>query len=165
VMAKAFPNSHFVGFDYHEPSVREARAQAKRAGVDRSVEFEVAAAPSYPGTGYDLVAFFDCLHDMGDPKGAAAHVRSTLKPDGTWMVVEPMARETLAENLNPVGRIFYSASVGICTPASVAQEGGMSLGAQTPDSVLRTIALEAGFARFERATETHFNRIFEGRLT
>jgi SAM-dependent methyltransferase len=164
VMAKAFPKTKFFGFDYHDASILAARAEAKKAGVEGSVTFEVAGAQSYPGRDYDLVAFFDCLHDMGDPKGAAVHVRSTLKKDGTWMVVEPMAHETLAANLNPIGRIFYSASVGVCTPASLAQEGGMSLGSQAPDSTLREIALGAGFARFERATETPFNRVFAGRL-
>jgi SAM-dependent methyltransferase len=164
VMAKAFPKTRFVGFDYHEPSIVAARAEAKKAGVDGHVEFEVGSAQSYPGRGYDLVAFFDCLHDMGDPKGAAAHVRSTLNPDGTWMVVEPMAQANLAGNLNPVGRIFYSASVGICTPASLSQDGGASLGSQASDGVLRDLALSAGFSRFRRATETPFNRVFEGRL-
>jgi SAM-dependent methyltransferase len=165
VMAKAFPKSHFVGFDYHEASIEGARAEAKKAGVEHSVEFQVAAAQSYPGTGYDLVAFFDCLHDMGDPKGAAVHVRSTLKPDGSWMVVEPMANEKLTENVNPVGRVFYNASVSLCVPAAMSQEGGMSLGAQTPDSALRELALGAGFHSFRRATETPFNRVFEGRLS
>ncbi|MCI4326535.1 MAG: class I SAM-dependent methyltransferase [Thermoplasmata archaeon] len=164
VMAKAFPKTRFVGFDSHEGSIVAARAAAKKAGVDGTVEFQVAAAQSYPGREYDLVAFFDCLHDMGDPKGAAAHVRSTLRPDGTWMVVEPMAQSNLAANLNPIGRIFYSASVGICTPASLSQAGGSSLGAQAPDAVLQEIALAAGFSRFRRATETPFNRVFEGRL-
>jgi SAM-dependent methyltransferase len=164
VMAKAFPNSRFIGYDYHDASIEAARAESQKSGVENNTEFHVATAQSFPGRDFDLVAFFDCLHDMGDPKGAASHVRRSMKDDGTWMVVEPMSQETLRENLNPVGRIYYSASVGICTPAALAQEGGMSLGSQTPDSVLREIATSAGFRRFRRATDTPFNRVFEVRL-
>jgi 2-polyprenyl-3-methyl-5-hydroxy-6-metoxy-1,4-benzoquinol methylase len=163
IMAKAYPNSTFVGYDYHEKSIQEARRAAEREGVAGRVKFEVASAKSYPGKDFDLVAIFDALHDMGDPVGAAAHVRQSLKPDGTWMILEPYANEKVEENLNPVGRIFYSASTMICTPSSLAQEVGLALGAQAGDSRLREVVLQGGFTRFRRATETPFNRIFEAR--
>ena len=163
IMAKAYPKSTFVGFDYHAPSIERARALAAEAGVADRVRFEVARAQDYPGTGYDLVAFFDCLHDMGDPIGAARHVRSSLAPDGTWLLVEPFANDRVEDNLNPVGRVFYSASTMICTPASLAQEVGMALGAQAGEARLRDVVTRGGFTRFRRATETPFNLIFEVR--
>lgn len=163
IMAKAFPRSQFVGFDYHKGSIERARKTATDAGVGDRVRFEVAAAKEYPGTGYDLVTFFDCLHDMGDPVGAAAHVRSTLDADGTWMVVEPFAKDRVEENLNPVGRVYYSASTMICTPASLAQEVGLALGAQAGESKLREVITAGGFRRVRRATETAFNLVLEAR--
>jgi SAM-dependent methyltransferase len=163
VMAEAFPNSRFVGFDYHLPSVEAAREAAAKAGLDGRVSFEVASAKEFPGRDYDLVTFFDCLHDMGDPVGAAAHVREALAPDGTWLVVEPFAHDTLAENLNPVGRIYYAASTMICTPASMSQEVGLALGAQAGEARLREVTREAGFSRFRRAAETPFNLVLEAR--
>jgi len=161
IMAEAYPTSTFVGFDYHEPSIAHARAAAKKAGVADRVSFEVASAKSYPGEAYDLVTMFDCLHDMGDPAGAAAHVRKSLRTDGVWMIVEPFAHDRLEDNLNPVGRIFYSASTFICTPASRSQEVGRCLGAQAGEKRLRAVAVEGGFSGFRRAAETPFNMIFE----
>jgi 2-polyprenyl-3-methyl-5-hydroxy-6-metoxy-1,4-benzoquinol methylase len=161
ILAQAYPNSTVVGSDYHEPSIELARKAAADAGVADRVTFEVAPAKAFTGTGFDLVAMFDCLHDMGDPVGAAAHVRGALAPDGTWLLVEPMAGERLEDNLNPVGKIFYSASSTICTPASRAQEVGLALGAQASEEQLAAIATEAGFTRFRRATETPFNRVLE----
>ena len=163
IMAQAFRNSRFVGYDYHGPSIERARAAAREAGFGDRVSFDVASAKDYPGTGYDLVAFFDCLHDMGDPVGAAHHVHRTLKDDGTWLIVEPFAHDHLADNLNPVGRIFYSASTMICTPASLSQEVGLGLGAQAGEARLRDVVTKAGFTRFRRATETPFNLILEAR--
>ena len=162
IMAEAYPASTFVGFDYHEPSIAHARAAAKKAGIADRVSFEVASASGYPGT-YDLVTMFDCLHDMGDPVGAAAHVRRSLNADGTWMIVEPFANDRLEDNLNPVGRIFYAASTFICTPASRSQEVGRCLGAQAGEKRLHGVVAEGGFARFRRAAETPFNLIFEAR--
>jgi SAM-dependent methyltransferase len=163
IMAQAYPASTFVGFDYHAPSIEHAREAARAAGVDDRVRFEVARAQDYPGGGYDLVAVFDCLHDMGDPVGAAAHVRSTLKDDGTWLIVEPYAQDRLEDNLNPVGRVFYSASTFICTPASRSQEVGACLGAQAGEQRLRDVVTKGGFRRFRRATETPFNLVLEAR--
>jgi SAM-dependent methyltransferase len=162
VMARAFPNSHFVGFDYHPPSVERARKAAVEAGVAGNTSFEVAQAKTYPGT-YDLVAFFDCLHDMGDPVGAAVHVRESLQPDGTWMIVEPFAHDKLADNLNPVGRLYYAASTMVCTPASLSQEVGLGLGAQAGEMRLRQVVAGGGFSRFRRAAETPFNLVLEAR--
>jgi 2-polyprenyl-3-methyl-5-hydroxy-6-metoxy-1,4-benzoquinol methylase len=162
LMAKAFPKSHFVGFDYHPASIERARKAAAEAGVSGNTSFEVAPAKTYPGK-YDLVAFFDCLHDMGDPVGAATHVRETLKPDGTWMIVEPFAHDHLAANLNPVGRVYYAASTMICTPASQAQEVGLGLGAQAGEVRLRQVVSSGGFTRFRRAAETPFNMVLEAR--
>jgi SAM-dependent methyltransferase len=162
VMAKAFPKSQFMGFDYHGPSVERARAAAKEAGVS-NCKFEVAAAKSFPGTGYDLVAFFDCLHDMGDPVGASKHVRQSLAPDGTWLIVEPAAADTAAENHNPVGRLFYSASTMICVPASLSQEVGAALGAQAGEKKLREVVTSAGFTKFRTATTTPFNLVIEAK--
>ncbi|HQU92619.1 MAG TPA: class I SAM-dependent methyltransferase [Pyrinomonadaceae bacterium] len=163
LMAKAFPNSEFIGFDYHDKSIDSARKKAEEAGVGDRVKFEVAASKAFPGEGYDLVTFFDCLHDMGDPVGAAAHVRKALKDDGTWMIVEPFANDATADNHNPVGRVYYSASTLICTPASRSQEVGLGLGAQAGEARLRDIANEGGFTRFRRATETPFNLVLEAR--
>jgi len=163
IMAKAFPKSKFIGYDYHKPSLDQARKMASENGVANQVTFEVARAQDYPQRNFDLVAFFDCLHDMGDPAGAAKHVRQSLKSDGTWMIVEPYANEKLEENLNPIGRVYFSASTMICTPASKAQEVGLALGAQASDSRLRQIVLSGGFKSFRRATETPFNRVFEAK--
>jgi SAM-dependent methyltransferase len=163
LLAQAYPKSVFRGFDFHAPSVEHARASAKAAGVADRVQFDVAKAKEFPGDGYDLVAVFDCLHDMGDPIGAAAHVKSSLRPDGTWMIVEPFANDRLEDNLNPVGRIFYSASTLICTPASRAQEVGMCLGAQAGEARMRDVVTRGGFTRFRRATQTPFNLIYEAR--
>jgi len=163
IMAQAYPESSFVGFDYHEPSIEHARNAAKQAGVGDRVRFETARAQNFPGDGYDLVAMFDCLHDMGDPVGAAAHVRASLKPDGTWLIVEPFANDRLEDNLNPVGRIYYSASTFICTPASRSQEVGACLGAQAGEARLRDVVTKGGFSRFRRATQTPFNLVLEAR--
>jgi SAM-dependent methyltransferase len=163
LMALAYPNSTIVGFDYHQASIELARKRAGEAGVSDRVRFEVAKAKEYPGT-YDFVTFFDSLHDMGDPQGAAAHVRETLEPSGTWMIVEPFAGDRLEDNLNPIGRVFYGASMLICTPASLSQEVGAALGAQAGEARIREIVLGAGFTRFRRATQTPFNLILEARL-
>ncbi len=163
LMATAFPKSSFIGFDYHDPSIARANAAARDAGVDGHCQFEVAAAKDFPGANYDLVAFFDCLHDLGDPAGAAAHVRKSLAADGTWMVVEPFANDTLEANLNPVGRIFYAASTMVCVPASLSQEIGAALGAQAGEKRLREVIQSGGFTRFRRATATPFNLVFEAR--
>lgn len=163
VMAKAYPKSEFFAFDYHMPSIERARAQAREAGVGDRITFAQASAKDFAPRKYDLVAFFDCLHDMGDPVGAGRHVRETLARDGTWMIVEPFACDDLKDNLNPVGRVYYHASTFICTPASLSQEVGLGLGAQAGERRLRQVATEAGFGRFRRATETPFNMIFEVR--
>jgi SAM-dependent methyltransferase len=163
LMAKAFPASRFVGFDYHDRSIDWARAAAKREGLADRVTFEVASAKDYPGTGYDLVAFFDSLHDMGDPVGIGRQVRRSLGADGTWLLVEPFAHDRLEENLNPVGRMYYAASTMLCTPNSLAQEVGAALGAQAGEARLKKAATEAGFTRFRRAAETPFNLVFEAR--
>jgi SAM-dependent methyltransferase len=163
IMAEAFPNSEFFGFDYHDASIKRAREIAQEAGVEGRTNFSVASAKDYPGSGYDLVCVFDCLHDMGDPVGASAHIHETLAPDGTWMIVEPFANDTVQENLNPVGRVFYGASTVICTPASQAQEVGLALGAQAGESRLADVIKEGGFSSVRRATETPFNLILEAR--
>ena len=163
LMAKAYPNSEVFGFDYHAGSIDLAREAAQREGVADRVHFAVAAAKSYPGKDYDLVAFFDCLHDMGDPAGAAAYVRSTLKPDGTWMIVEPFAEDATEANHNPIGRVFYSASTMLCVPASMSQEVGAALGAQAGEKRISEVVKAGGFTRFKRATQTPFNLVFEAR--
>ena len=163
LMARHYPNSEFAGFDYHDKSIETARQRAKAAGVADRIRFEVAMAKGYPGKDYDLVTFFDCLHDMGDPRGAAEHVHGTLKKDGTWMIVEPYAGDKIEENLNPIGRAFYGASTLLCTPASLSQEVGLALGAQAGEKRLREVVMSGGFTRFRRATETPFNLIFEAR--
>jgi SAM-dependent methyltransferase len=162
-MAKHYPRSEFVGFDYHDKSIESAKQRAKDAGVSDRIHFELAKAKDYPGKDYDFVTFFDCLHDMGDPAGASAHVRSTLKPDGTWMIVEPFAGDKLEDNLNPIGRAFYGASTLLCTPASLSQEVGLALGAQAGEKRLRDLVTSGGFSGFRRATQTPFNLIFEAR--
>ncbi|MFZ4656956.1 MAG: class I SAM-dependent methyltransferase [Caldilineaceae bacterium] len=162
IMAQAYPNSHFYGFDYHAPSIDQARELAATAGVN-NVTFDVASAKAYPGTGYDLVAFFDCLHDMGDPVGASAHVRTTLDRAGTWLIVEPFAHDTLEQNLNPIGRVSYGFSTTVCVPSSLSQEVGLGLGAQAGEARLREVVTAGGFTHFRRATETPFNLILEAR--
>jgi len=162
LMAQAYPKSQFVGFDYHGPSIGFARRAAARAGV-KNVSFEVASAQDFHGEPYDFVTFFDCLHDMGDPVGAARHVREKMQPGGSWMIVEPFAHDALEKNLNPVGRVFYAASTVICTPASRAQEVGLCLGAQAGEARMRKVVTDAGFTNFRRATETPFNLVYEAR--
>ncbi|MFO1047049.1 MAG: class I SAM-dependent methyltransferase [Geminicoccaceae bacterium] len=164
MMAQAFPNSQFTGFDFHPGSIEQARGHAQTHGVADRAAFEVAKAKEFPGTGYDLVTCFDCLHDMGDPAGCAAHVRRALKPDGCWMVVEPMARDRLEDNLNPVGRLYYGASTMICVPTSLAQEVGTALGAQAGEARLREVITKGGFGSVRRATETPFNMVLEARI-
>jgi 2-polyprenyl-3-methyl-5-hydroxy-6-metoxy-1,4-benzoquinol methylase len=163
IMAQAFPNSEFFGFDYHAPSIERADEVAKEAGVNDRITFATGSAKEYPGDGYDLVCVFDCLHDMGDPVGASRHVLETLDSDGTWMIVEPFANDRVEENLNPVGRVFYGASTVICTPASLAQEVGLALGAQAGEAQLTEVLKQGGFSRVRRATETPFNLILEAR--
>lgn len=162
LMAKTYPNSRFFGFDYHAPSIEWARKQAQKEGVSDRVAFEVADSTNFPGNDYDLVAFFDCLHDMSDPVGAAAHVYRTLKKDGTWLIVEPFAKDKLEENLHPLGRLFYGASTTVCVPASLAQ-GGPALGAQAGEAKLKQLVIGGGFTRFRRATETPVNMILEAK--
>jgi len=163
LMAKAFPKSQFFGFDYHDKSLHEAREAAAREGVSERVHFEVAKAKDFPGKDYDFVAVFDCLHDMGDPVGAAQHVRQALRRDGTWMIVEPFANDRLSDNLTPVGRVYYSFSTLLCTPCSRSQEVGLCLGAQSGEARIREVVTTAGFTRFRRATETPFNLVYEAR--
>mgnify|MGYP003573166932 CR=1 FL=1 len=162
VMAEAYPKSKFFGYDFHHPSIVHARKEAKNAGL-ANVRFETVTARKSPGGNYDLIAFFDCLHDMGDPIGVLSHARESLKPDGTCMLVEPFAGDSLSENLNPLGRVYYSFSTAVCTPSAFSQEGGMALGSQAGEKRLGEIAMEAGFARFRRAAETPFNLILEAR--
>jgi 2-polyprenyl-3-methyl-5-hydroxy-6-metoxy-1,4-benzoquinol methylase len=164
LMAEAFPASEFVGSDYHEGSIQAARAAAERSGMADRVSFEVASAKDFSGGPFDLVCVFDALHDMGDPTGAARHVREHLAADGTWMVVEPWAGDAVEENLNPVGRIFYGASTMLCTPASLSQEVGLALGAQAGEQRLTEVLNEGGFSRVRRAAETPFNIVLEARI-
>lgn len=161
IMARAYPNSSFTGFDYHSGSIERARHLADQANVGNRVVFEVASAKAYPGNNYDLVTFFDCLHDMGDPVGAARHVFRSLAPGGKWMIVEPRAEDNVEGNLNPVGRIFYSASTMLCTPASLSQEVGLALGAQAGEQRIAEVVKQGGFNQFRRAAETPFNLVFE----
>ena len=163
IMAQAYPNSHFHGYDYHEPSIQHAREAAVKAKVADRVKFDVARAQDFPGNDYDMVAVFDCLHDMGDPVSASKHIKAALKPEGTWLIVEPFANDALEDNLNPIGRIYYSASTCICTPASRSQELGLCLGAQAGEGRLRSVVGKGGFSHFRRATQTPFNLIFEAR--
>jgi len=163
LLAKAFPNSRIFGFDYHDKSIEAARESAKRQGVADRVTFEVAKAKEFPGKDYDFVAVFDCLHDMGDPVGAATHVRAALNKDGSWMIVEPFANDDLEDNLNPVGRVYYSFSTLLCTPCSRSQEVAMCLGAQAGEKQMQKVVSSAGFSRFRRATQTPFNLVYEAR--
>ncbi len=162
LMAEAFPASQFLGFDSHDGSITGARSSAKRLGLN-NVQFQQAAAKAYDGGNFDLVTVFDCLHDMGDPVGAASHIRASLQPDGTWMIVEPFANDELKDNLNPVGKIYYSFSTLLCTPCSRSQEVGLCLGAQSGEARIREVVTSAGFTRFRRATETPFNIVYEAR--
>ena len=162
LLAKAYPNSQFFGFDYHDKSIEGARAAASREGL-KNVTFEVAKAKEFPGKDYDFVAVFDCLHDMGDPVGASRHVLQSLKKDGTWMIVEPFANDDLKDNLNPVGRVYYSFSTLLCTPCSRSQEVALCLGAQSGEKQMRNVVTSAGFSRFRRATQTPFNLVYEAR--
>ncbi len=163
LMAQAFPNSTFVGSDYHAGSIETARARAAEAGVADRVRFEAVAAADHPGGDYDLITMFDCLHDMGDPVGAARQVASLLAPDGTWMIVEPRAGDKTEENFNPVGRAYYAFSTLLCTPASLSQEVGLALGAQAGEARIRDVVTAGGLGRFRRAAETPFNLVFEAR--
>jgi ubiquinone/menaquinone biosynthesis C-methylase UbiE len=163
LLAQAYPKARIQGSDYHQASVDIARKRAADAGVADRARFEVASAQTFSGTGYDLVATFDCLHDMGDPAGAARHIRQALDADGTWLIVEPLAGDTLAGNLNPVGRVYYSFSTFVCVPNARSQPGGYALGAQAGEPAIRRVAELAGFTHFRRATETPFNVVFEAR--
>ena len=163
IMAAAFPKSEFIGFDYHDKSIQRAREAAQEVGYLPNLRFEVAKAKDAPGGEFDLVCCFDCLHDMGDPVGAATHVHEMLKSDGTFMIVEPMAADNLSDNINPVGRMYYSASTMICTPGSKAQEVGLALGAQAGEARLRDVLAKAGFSTVRRAAETPFNMVIEAK--
>jgi SAM-dependent methyltransferase len=163
LMAQAYPQSTFVGSDYHAGSIDTARERAQNAGVADRVQFDAAPAAEHAGTGYDLVTMFDCLHDMGDPVGAARQVRDLLAPDGTWMIVEPAAGDRVEDNLNPVGRAYYGFSTLLCTPASLSQDVGLALGAQAGEARIRDVVESAGFTRFRRVAETPFNLVFEAR--
>ena len=163
LLAQAYPKARILGSDYHQASIDVARKRAADAGVGDRARFEVASAQTFSGTGYDLIATFDCLHDMGDPVGAARHIRQALDADGTWLIVEPLADDTLAGNLNPVGRVMYSFSTFLCVPNARSQPGGYALGSQAGEAALRQVAGQAGFTRFRRAAETPFNAVFEAR--
>lgn len=163
LMARAFPKSGFTGSDYHEESITQARKRVAEAGLAAQVRFEVASAQTFAGGPYDLVTSFDCLHDMGDPLGAARHIRQMLAPDGTWMVVEPAAGDEVTDNLNPVGRVYYSFSTFLCVPNALSQDGGYSLGAQAGEQPVRRLAEHAGYTRFRRVAETPFNIVYEVR--
>ena len=163
LMAQAYPNSHFTGYDYHAPSIERAKQAAADAGVADRTDFQIASAQDFPGKDFDLACIFDALHDMGDPVGASTHIRRSLKPDGTWLLVEPNAHDDMADNLNPLGRMFYSASTMVCTPASQSQDVGLALGAQAGETRLRQVVEQGGFTRFRRATETPFNMVLEVR--
>ena len=162
-MAGAYPRSHVTGFDYHQESIELARQKARAAGLSDRLKFEVALAQSFPGSGYDLVTMFDCLHDLGDPVGAARHVRQALAKDGTWLIVEPDAGDTVESNLNPVGRAYYSFSTYLCTPSSLSQEVGLALGAQAGPKRIHDVVTAAGFTRFRKVAETPFNLVYEAR--
>jgi len=161
LLAQEYRNSRFTGSDYHDGSIEMARKHAGDQGVADRVSFEVASASTFSGTGYDLAATFDCLHDMGDPLAAAKHVRRALKPDGTWLIVEPYAADDTAGNLNPVGRVYYGASTLLCVPNALSQPGGYALGAQAGEAAIRQVVTDAGFTRFRRAAETPFNLVYE----
>jgi ubiquinone/menaquinone biosynthesis C-methylase UbiE len=163
IMAQEFPASSFSGSDYHERSIELAGKRASDAGVADRVDFEVATAGTFTGTGYDLVTTFDCLHDMGDPLSAAKHIRQSLAPDGTWLVVEPFAGDKVSDNMNPVGRVYYGFSTLLCVPNALSQTGGYALGAQAGEAAIRRVVTDAGFTRFRRAAETPFNLVYEVR--
>jgi SAM-dependent methyltransferase len=163
LMAQAYPRSRFTGFDYHPESIGLARQKAKDAGLQDRATFEVAKAAAFPGSGYDLIAMFDCLHDMGDPVGAARHVRQALAADGTWLIVEPIAGDRVEQNLNPVGRAYYAFSTFLCTPNSLSQDVGLALGAQAGEARIKDVATAGGFTRFRRVAETPFNAVYEVR--
>ncbi len=164
LMAGAYPRSKVTGFDYHKESIELARQKAKAAGLSDRLSFEVAPAASFPGTGYDLVTVFDSLHDMGDPVGAARHVKQALAPDGTWLIIEPIAGDKVEQNLNPVGRAYYAFSNFLCVPSSLSQEVGLALGAQAGEKRIRDVVTAAGFTNFRRIGETPFNLAYEVRL-
>ncbi|HEX4213469.1 MAG TPA: class I SAM-dependent methyltransferase [Candidatus Dormibacteraeota bacterium] len=163
LMAQAYPGSRFAGFDYHAESIELARKGAAAADLEGRARFDVASAADFPGTGYDLITMFDCLHDMGDPVGAARHVRQALAPDGTWMIVEPIAGDKTEQNFNPVGRAYYAFSTMLCTPNSLSQDVGLALGAQAGEARIRDVTAAAGFTRFRRCAETPFNAVYEAR--
>ena len=163
LLAQEYPNSRFTGSDYHDESIEMARKRAGDQGVADRVNFEVASASTFSGTGYDLAATFDCLHDMGDPRAAARHVRQALKQDGTWLIVEPYATDDIAGNMNPVGRVYYNASTLLCVPNALSQPGGYALGAQAGEAAIQQVVTDAGFTRFRRAAETPFNLVYEVR--
>ncbi|MBY8857270.1 methyltransferase domain-containing protein [Nocardia sp. CA2R105] len=163
LLAQEYPNSRFTGSDYHEQSIEIARKRAADAGVGDRIRFEVASATDFSGSDYDLAATFDCLHDMGDPLAAARHVSEVLEPDGTWMVVEPNAADDVADNLNPVGRVYYNASSQLCVPNALSQSGGYALGAQAGEAAIRQVTADAGFTRFRRVAETPLNAVYEVR--
>ena len=163
LLAQEYQNSRFTGSDYHDQSIEMARKHAGDAGVADRVTFEVASAATFSGTGYDLATTFDCLHDMGDPLSAARHIRQALKPDGTWLIVEPAAADEVAGNLNPVGRAYYNFSTLLCVPNALSQPGGFALGAQAGEAAIRQVVTDAGFTRFRRAAETPFNLVYEVR--
>jgi SAM-dependent methyltransferase len=164
LLAQAYPRTKVVGSDYHDVSIERARTRAIDGGVGDRATFELASAQTFSGSGYDLVTSFDCIHDMGDPLSAARHVREALAPDGTWLVVEPAAGDRIEDNLNPIGRVFYSASTFVCVPHGLSQEGGYALGAQAGEAAIRQVVTDAGFTRFRRAAETPFNHVYEVRL-
>jgi len=163
LLAERYPTARLYGCDYHDESIELARKRAADAGVTDRVTFETASAQTFGGSGYDLVATFDCLHDMGDPLGAARHIRQALDDDGTWLIVEPMAGDTVADNINPVGRVYYNFSTFLCVPNALSQPGGYSLGAQAGERAIADVVAQAGFTRFRRASETPFNLVFEAR--
>jgi 2-polyprenyl-3-methyl-5-hydroxy-6-metoxy-1,4-benzoquinol methylase len=163
LMADAYPRSHFTGFDYYQHSIELAKQKAAAAGLSDRIKFETAPAASFPGTGYDLITMFDCLHDMGDPVGAARHVRQALAPDGTWLIVEPIAGDAVEQNMNPVSRAYYAFSTFLCTPNSLSQDVGLALGAQAGEARIKDVATAGGFTRFRRVAETPFNLVYEVR--
>ena len=163
LLAQEFPRATIVGSDYHTESIEVARKRAAEAGVAEQTSFEVASAQTFTGTGYDLVATFDALHDMGDPLGAARHVLRALADDGTWLIVEPFAGDSVADNLTPVGRMYYSFSTFLCVPNGKSQPGGYALGAQAGPAAVRQLVLDAGFTRFRQAAQTPFNLVYEAR--
>jgi 2-polyprenyl-3-methyl-5-hydroxy-6-metoxy-1,4-benzoquinol methylase len=163
LLAEQYPNTQLVGCDYHDGSIELARKRAADAGVAERISFEVASAQNFAGTGYDLVTTFDCLHDMGDPVAAARHVRQSLDADGTWLIVEPYAGDTVSDNLNPVGRVYYGFSTFLCVPSALSQPGGYSLGAQAGEQAIGDVVRQGGFTRFRRAAETPFNIVYEAR--